>query len=113
MSTAAGQTAEDAVAVYLQNAGFTIINRNWRNRFCEIDIVAQQDHRIHFVEVKYRRDDSHGSGLEYITPTKIKQLKKAALYWVHENNWKDDYQIDAASVDATGDIQYVSAILMD
>ncbi len=42
MSTQTGKLAEDEAAEYLSQNGFKIIARNWRNRWCEIDIVAQK-----------------------------------------------------------------------
>lgn len=112
MSTQQGQEAEALVARYLQDNGHSILARNWRNRWCEIDIVSSSGKRsnqaIHFIEVKYRRDDSHGEGMEYVTPNKIKQLKKAALHWITENEWQQDYYIDVASVDGeSGEITYL------
>lgn len=103
-----GDKGEDTVAEYLQRDGFEILARNWKNRWCEIDIVARKARRIHFVEVKFRKNAAHGSGLEYITPTKATQLQKAALNWITENGWEGDCQIDAAGVDGvTGQIEYV------
>src|SRR3990167_7492662 len=93
-----GMTAEAQVAEYLQNKDYEIINRNWKTRWCEIDIVAKKTKRIYFVEVKYRKNVMHGSGIEYITAAKTKQLRLAARFWVYENNWEGDYQIDVASV---------------
>ena len=116
-TTAIGRDAEDAAAEYLQVRGFEIIARNWRNRWCEIDIVAKHRNKttrfrkelvIHFVEVKFRKNALHGSGLEFITKTKADQMKKAALNWTVENEWQGDYQIDAVGVDGeSGKIEFI------
>ena len=66
-TTNIGNQAEVAVCEYLQAQGYKIMARNWKTKYCEIDIVAAQKKVIWFVEVKYRQTDSHGSGLEYIT----------------------------------------------
>ncbi len=109
MSTATGRSAEEQVADYLRERSFEILARNWRNRCCEIDIVAQKGQRIHFVEVKFRKNAAHGSGLEYVTKSKAHQLEKAALNWITETTWEGDYQIDAAGVDGmSGRIDYVA-----
>lgn len=113
MSTSVGRAAEDAVAEHLKTLGFEILAQNWRNRWCEIDIVANRDKVVHFVEVKYRKSTSHGSGLDYITPSKIKQLKRAALFWINEHAYEGDYQIDVASVDGqTGSIELLESAIM-
>ena len=116
-TTAIGKEAEEAAADYLISQGFKIIDRNWKNRWCEIDIVAKREIKksllkretiIHFVEVKFRKTAAYGSGLEHITQKKIQQLKKAALNWVSDNNWDGDYRIDAIEIDGeTGQIEYI------
>jgi uncharacterized protein (TIGR00252 family) len=97
-TTFIGQGAEERVAKLLQKAGFKILARNWRTRVCEIDIVANKNKIIYFVEVKYRSSEKQGSGLDYITPKKLKQMHFAAEIWVLENNWDGDYRIAAAEI---------------
>ena len=93
-----GRTAEEAAANYLVRLGYEIIDQNWRRRSCEIDIVARKGEVIYFVEVKYRQNNKQGSGLEYITPAKLKQMTFAATMWVAENNWNADYNLAAIEV---------------
>lgn len=113
MSTLVGRDAEDQAAAYLKSKGFEILDQNWRTRWCEIDIVAKSKNCMHFVEVKYRSSPNAGSGLEYITPSKIKQMKRAALFWVNEHDWEEDYQIDVVAVDGvTGKITYIENAIM-
>jgi uncharacterized protein (TIGR00252 family) len=97
-STSVGRDAEKAVAEHLIEDGFKILAKNWRTRWCEIDIIAQKDKTIYFIEVKYRYDGRYGSGFEYITQKKLNQLKFAANFWVAQNNWDGDYRIKAAKV---------------
>jgi len=97
-----GRAAEDAAAEYLKKHGYMILDLNWRTRYCEIDIVAQQKKTIYFVEVKYRENDAHGSGLEYITEKKLQQMRFAAEMWVQENDWRGDYDIVAIEVSGPG-----------
>ena len=97
-TTTTGRQAEAAVADYLVEDGFKILAKNWRTRWCEIDLIAQKDKIIHFIEVKYRFSESHGSGFEYITPHKLNQTKFAAGFWCAHNDWDGDYRIIAAEV---------------
>ena len=53
-TTQLGQVAEGAVADELQTQGYRIVDRNWKTKVCEIDIVASKDKVIYFVEVKFR-----------------------------------------------------------
>lgn len=82
-----GQQAERAAVEYLKKQGFTIRDTNWKTRTCEIDIVAEKQGTIHFVEVKYRQTNNQGTGLDYITPRKQKQMHYAAETWLAANNW--------------------------
>ena len=93
-----GRQAETAVAAYLENAGYRIVDTNWKTKWCEIDIVAEKENRMHFVEVKYRTSDEQGSGFEYITPSKLRQMGFAADLWVAKNRWNGEYVLSAAEV---------------
>lgn len=96
---ASGHAAEKSAADYLTKLGFRIIELNWKTRYCEIDIVAEKDDAMYFVEVKSRQDSSHGYGLDYITPTKIRQMRFAAEMWVSNHDWPGEYQLAAIGVD--------------
>jgi uncharacterized protein (TIGR00252 family) len=93
-----GQGAESRVANFLEKAGYKILGRNWRTKVCEIDIVASKDKIVYFVEVKYRSSEKQGSGLDYITTKKLKQMHFAAEIWVQQNKWENDYRLLAAEV---------------
>lgn len=93
-----GEAGEDAVCEYLELDGFEIVERNWKTKFCEIDIVATKGNCAHLVEVKYRSTSDQGSGFEYITRSKLNQMKRAANAWATYNNWPGEYVLSAAEV---------------
>lgn len=93
-----GRQAEAAAAEYLTRQGYTVVQQNWRTRWCEIDIVASHRRAMYFCEVKYRRTDNEGGGLDYITPKKLQQMRFAAEFWVQANNWRGEYQLLAIEV---------------
>ncbi len=93
-----GQAAEEAVATYLESNDYKIIDTNWKTKWCEIDIVAEKDGTVHFVEVKYRSGSDQGSGFDYITPAKQRQMSYAADLWVATNRWTGEYVLSAAEV---------------
>jgi uncharacterized protein (TIGR00252 family) len=97
-TTFIGKDAESRVADFLKANKFKILAQNWRTRVCEIDIVAQKEKVVYFVEVKYRSSDKQGSGLEYITPKKLGQMHFAAEIWNQQNDWEGDYRILGAEV---------------
>lgn len=81
MSTELGRAAERVAAHFLQQRGFTIIEQNWRTRWCEIDLVAAKHGVAYLVEVKYRKSTAWGSGFDYITARKLQQMRLAARFW--------------------------------
>lgn len=101
-ATDTGRRAERAAGAYLQMRGFTIIERNWRRPQCEIDIIAQKDGIIHFIEVKYRYGDEQGGGLEAITASKLKHMRHAAWTWVDETKWRGEYVLSAIELAGPG-----------
>ena len=76
-STSIGQTGEDAATVWLETNNFHIVERNWKTKRCEIDIVAEKNDCFYFVEVKHRTDNQQGGGIAAVTPKKVKQMKFA------------------------------------
>ncbi len=97
-TTTIGNRAEQVAVEYLNRLGHTIINRNWRRRECEIDIVTNLSGAVYFVEVKYRVSDTAGSGMEYITHSKLKRMRYAAERWVAEHDWRGEYMLAAIEV---------------
>ena len=72
-----GNRGEDAVCEYLVRNGHEIMERNFKTRFYEIDIVSICDGKIYFTEVKYRKNDDFGGGLMAIDNKKQKQMRYA------------------------------------
>lgn len=106
-----GSAAEHKVAEYLAGIGYKIVDRNWKTKQCEIDIVARKDNCVHFVEVKYRSTPDQGGGFEYVTRTKIKQMEFAAKYWVSVHDWTGEFVLSAASVSGDDfEIEYIEHI---
>lgn len=81
-NTAIGNAAETSAAEWLKHQGFEIIERNWKTRFCEIDIVARKDSTLFFVEVKHRKAAGQGGGMAAITDRKQRQMRFAATLYL-------------------------------
>ena len=105
-----GQIGEDSACKYLVNQGFTILDRNYLKKWGEIDIVAQNDGIMHFVEVKSVSrnidDVTHETGDSYrpednMHPLKQKRLIRAIESYIMEKNVSDetDWQLDLAMVE--------------
>jgi len=97
-----GRQAEAAAAEYLKSKGYAVVTQNWRTRYCEIDIIAQRRNVVYFCEVKYRKTNRQGGGLDYITPQKLQQMRFAAEAWTHFYDWRGEYQLAALEVSGVG-----------
>ena len=95
-----GDMGEDAAAAYLEAQGFRIVERNWKTKWCEVDIVAEKEGRIYFVEVKYRKRADQGGGIAAITPRKLRQMKFAAELWLSKHG---PYDAALSVIEVTGD----------
>lgn len=92
---ATGHQAEMVATEYIKKQKYKILALNWRNRYCEIDVVAQKRKTIHFIEVKYRQTTFQGTGFDYITASKLEQMRYAAEFWVSEHEWQGAYALGA------------------
>lgn len=102
-----GNRGEQIASIYLVNHGFKIKDRNWRTRWCEIDIVATKHGVTYFIEVKYRGSLVHGSGFDYITTKKQQQMHFAAEMWLQAHAITGDAELAAIEVNAAGEVTFV------
>ena len=112
-----GAFGEEIIARFLTQRGYEIIEKNWRVREGEIDIVALAPNGVFtFVEVKTRRSLAFGHPLEAINNEKAHRLQRLALAWLATHKYFGwDYQIDGAAVliaeDSTHTIEYRANLL--
>lgn len=98
-SALVGKAGEDFVAQYLKSNGYIIIKRNWRDsRYGELDIVAENNECIAFVEVKTRQQNSLVSGVEAVDTAKQQRTKNAANSFMRKLRTKLPPRIDVAEV---------------
>ena len=81
-----GRRGEDLAARYLEDAGYRLLERNWRCRQGEIDIIARTADTLVFVEVKTRSSLAFGHPFEAITATKLARLRGLAGAWCAERS---------------------------
>ena len=77
-TTRVGERAEEMVVEYLERLGHKVVERNFRTRWCEIDIVSTFAGKIFFTEVKYRKDEARGTGLEVVGAEKLRRMRFGA-----------------------------------
>ena len=78
-----GIRAETLAADYLQKKGFSILEKRYKTKYGEIDIIAKQNDMVCFVEVKVRQNLV--DALESVTPKAQKRIENAALFFLSEN----------------------------
>jgi putative endonuclease len=112
-----GVFGEEKVSEYLRAHNYEIIERNWRIKEGEIDIVALSDKGIFsFIEVKTRSSVAFGHPFEAINSDKAHRMQRLALAWlVTHKRFGSDYAIDVAAVliatDGTFTIEYRAGVL--
>jgi len=94
-----GKIGEQLAADYLSRNGYEILERNFYYDKAEIDIIAQKEpNTLIVVEVKARNSDYFGDPQDFVTPSKIKLLVKAANEYVISKNLDVEVQFDIISV---------------
>ena len=80
-----GKEGEALAVQWLAEQGYTILHRNWRRSYHEIDIIARKGKFLHFVEVKTRKSSRFGHPEASVTKKKFKHLQKAAGEYLFRN----------------------------
>ncbi|MBC7862669.1 MAG: YraN family protein [Bacteroidia bacterium] len=93
-----GDRGEELAAAYLLQKGYQILERNWRFKHLEIDIIAQQGDFIVIVEVKTRATREFGEPASFVNQKKKSHLIKAANFYAIEKNLQNEFRFDIVSV---------------
>jgi putative endonuclease len=98
-----GRYGEDRAAAHLSSLGYEIIDRNWRCRSGEIDLIARDQDQIVFVEVKTRNGNGFGHPFEAISNDKLTKLRKSVAEWCRAKQLSGVVvRLDAVSVLVSG-----------
>jgi putative endonuclease len=99
--TEIGALGERLAVEHLQSLGLRVIDRNWRCRYGELDVVAADDAAriVVFVEVKTRTSDRFGGIEQAVTPEKVRRLRRLAGLWLarQDARWSE-VRIDVIGV---------------
>lgn len=93
-----GKYGEYYAAKYLNDHGYKILQRNYKCRIAEIDIIALDGNTLCFIEVKTRKDKLHGFGTEFVNNAKIEKLVLGARSYIAANRVTNDIRFDVVEV---------------
>ena len=93
-----GRAGENRAAAYLLQQGYTIVRKNYRHRRAEVDIIAQKENLLIFVEVKTRGTDRYGYPEEAVNAKKEALLLGAAEAFIYETDWQHEIRFDIISI---------------
>ncbi len=81
---ALGAEGEALAARWYEDNGYEVLDRNWRRREGEIDLIVRQGKTVVFCEVKARSSDRFGSGAESVLAAKQRRIRRLAARWLSE-----------------------------
>ncbi|MBO5478323.1 MAG: YraN family protein [Clostridia bacterium] len=94
-----GKLGEDLACRYLQNQGYKILERNFKARQGEIDIIAMDKKELVFIEVKTRTNINYGKPVEAVGSKKQKHLIKTVEYYLYSRNLENEFiRIDVIEI---------------
>jgi putative endonuclease len=106
-----GRTGERLAAEKLVQTGYCILERNFRCRYGEIDLIAEHELDLVFVEVKTRRGTSHGLPEEAVDRRKQQKILQVAAYYlsIHEESIERSWRVDVVAIQlsATGSLEEI------
>ena len=102
MST--GERFEQAAAVMLEAAGLQVIERNYRCKVGELDLICLDDEQLVIVEVRARRQTRYGSAAASIDRRKQRRIIRTTLHLLQHRNWLSTHacRFDVVAVDCAG-----------
>ncbi len=113
MTLRKGMHYEERAQRYLQQRGLRLIEKNFRSRFGEIDLIMADGENLCFIEVKYRKSLSHGGAAMTIPQSKQRKLIRTALFYLcrHRRHSQRPARFDALLIqrnrDGNDDIEWI------
>ena len=95
-----GRRGEDLAVVELVRCGYQIVERNWRCRSGEVDVVARRSQAVHFFEVRTRRGREYGTPEESLTPAKQRRMMNVARTYLADHDLYDvDWRLGLVAIE--------------
>lgn len=96
---ARGRWGENLAAAHYCRLGYSVLDRNWRSKTGELDLIVERDGVVVFSEVKARRTDRYGPAAAAVGPAKQRRIRLLALEWLDEHRpQRDDIRFDVVAI---------------
>ena len=93
-----GDLGEELASEYILKLGFSILERNYRYKRAEIDVIAQKENLLVFFEVKARNGNAYGYPEEAVDEKKTEMVLMAANNYILETGWEEEIRFDIISI---------------
>ncbi|MCW5911380.1 MAG: YraN family protein [Cyclobacteriaceae bacterium] len=93
-----GKAGEELAANFLVGEGYEIVQRNYRYKRLEIDLIVRKDNWLVFVEVKMRSSDAFGFPEEFVDQRKAKKVVACAVQYAYQNNYHGNVRYDVIAI---------------
>ncbi|WP_207433412.1 YraN family protein [Sabulibacter ruber] len=97
-NTHLGQLGEQAAEAYLAQNGYLVLEKNYRYKRAEVDLIVTKDKVLVLVEVKTRSTNAFGFPEEAVSTRKEAMLQLAADYYIEQRQWQHDVRFDVISI---------------
>ncbi len=93
-----GDWGENLAIAYLEGLGYNIVTKNYRYARFEIDLIAEKDDLLIFIEVKTRSGVQFGYPEDWVDTKKIQRILAASDNYIHENDWQKGIRFDIIAI---------------
>ena len=93
-----GKLGEDKAASFLTEKGYEIVERNYRYKKSEVDIICKKENLLVFVEVKTRSNKNFGEPETFVSHSQQKAILRAAEEYMLQTNWPSDIRFDIIAI---------------
>lgn len=93
-----GKKGEDKASIFLSDAGYKILVRNYRFKRSEIDLICKHEGIMIFVEVKLRSSNAYGEPESFVTENQQTSIIRAAEHFIDEAQWQGEIRFDVISI---------------
>ncbi len=109
-----GKTAEHLAESYLRQLKIQIIDRNFRSKFGEIDLIGLDKKTLVFFEVRYRSSSRYGSAIESVNTSKQKKIIRTAEFYLSRQTEYRNFtmRFDVIGIDSSHNIDWIKGAFL-